>query len=415
MSNPLVVGVDPHRRTNVASLMDRDGQEVAPRSRFANNRPGTASLIQTIAQQMQTGHFDAVHLATEATGWYWWHFFQTLERDPTLTQWPLKLYAFTPRLTANYKKTFVDLDHADPIDAFVVADRLRIGRDLPAPFHLNEPYAHLRFLTRYRCHVIHALVREKAYCLATLYLKASEYTALAPFSDVFGATSRAVLQEFASLEEIAALPFAQLVELIDRKGKRRFPDPEDNARKLQQVAQDSYVLPEALRPPVNLILNASFQLIASLEAQEKRLATAIAEASQAVPHTLDTIPGFGPVFSAGILAEIGGVHRFASNEAKVAKFAGLKWRQHQSADFQAEDTPLTRTGNPYLRYYFCEAANSVRQAAPDYHAYYERKYQEVTKHQHKRAIILTARKLVRLVVRLLTTNQPYQPRRSAHT
>ena len=36
---------------------------------------------------------------------------------------------------------------------------------------------------------------------------------------------------------------------------------------------------------------------------------------------------------------------------------------------------------------------------------------EVRKHQHKRAIVLTARKLVRLVVRLLTTNQRHQPRR----
>jgi hypothetical protein len=47
----------------------------------------------------------------------------------------------------------------------------------------------------------------------------------------------------------------------------------------------------------------------------------------------------------------------------------------------------------------------------EYRAYYERKYQEVRLHQHKRAIVLTARKLVRLVVRLLTTNQPFQPRR----
>jgi hypothetical protein len=48
----------------------------------------------------------------------------------------------------------------------------------------------------------------------------------------------------------------------------------------------------------------------------------------------------------------------------------------------------------------------------EYRAYYERKYHEVRSHQHKRAIVLTARKLVRLVVRLLTTNQPYRPRRA---
>jgi len=83
----------------------------------------------------------------------------------------------------------------------------------------------------------------------------------------------------------------------------------------------------------------------------------------------------------------------------------------QSADFQAEETRLTHTGNRYLRYYLCEAANSVRMRDAEYRAYYERKYHEVRLHQHKRAIVLTARKLVRLVVRLLTTNQPYRPRR----
>ena len=65
--------------------------------------------------------------------------------------------------------------------------------------------------------------------------------------------------------------------------------------------------------------------------------------------------------------------------------------------------------NRYLRFYFCEAANAVRMHDMAYAAYYDRKFHEVRKHQHKRAIVLTARKLVRLVVRLLTTNQPYQP------
>ncbi|MGQ9586757.1 MAG: transposase [Anaerolineae bacterium] len=81
------------------------------------------------------------------------------------------------------------------------------------------------------------------------------------------------------------------------------------------------------------------------------------------------------------------------------------------AKFEADETRLTRTGNRYLRHYFCEAANSVRIRDPHYAAYYERKYHQVRWHQHKRAIVPTARKLVRLVVRLLTTNQPYQARR----
>jgi len=268
-----------------------------------------------------------------------------------------------------------------------------------------------RLLTRHRFHLAHNLVREKSYFLAHLYLKASEYTRLKPFSNIFGITSRAVIRDYPSIEEIAAIPFDQLVEIIDVKGKRRFADPEDNARKLQAVARDSYPLPNALHNPVNLILRQSLQDITHLERQIKRTETAIAQAMQSIPHTLDTIPGIGPVFSGGIISEIGRLERFNFDQAKVANFAGLKWRKTQSADFRAEETRMTYKGDRYLRYYLCEAANSVRRRDAEYGAYYDRKYREVRKHQHKRAIVLTARKLVRLVVRLLTTNQPYQPRR----
>lgn len=413
MSNDLVVGVDVHREQNVFSVMDGQGQELTAPFTYDNNRPGTEQAANLLADLMVQGHYDQVRIGAEATGWYWFHFFLALSQNPDLNQWPVTLYPFNPRLTANYKKSFSDLDKTDAIDAFVVADRLRIGRDLPASFTFDDHALSLRMLTRYRYHVVHNLAREKAYCLSILYLKASEYTRpeRKPFANTFGATSRAVLQEFASIEEIAAVPFLDLVEFIDRKGKRRFPDPVDNARRLQQVAQDSYLLPRQLQESIQLVLAMSFQHIAHLERQQKRLDTAITQRMNAIHHSLQTIPGFGPVFSAGIIAEIGDIARFDFDQAKVANYAGFKWRKTQSANFTADESPMTRKGNRFLRYYFCEAANIVRMCDADYRAFYDRKFKEVRKHQHKRALVLTARKLVRLVVRLLTTNQPYRPRR----
>lgn len=413
MSNPLWVGVDPHRKTNTVCMMDQDGHEVGKRFTVQNNRPGTEAFVREVALRMVEGDFEAIHIADEATGWYWWHFFQTLEQDPVLNQWPLSLYPFNPRLTANYKKAMGDLDHTDPIDALYVADRLRTQRRLPTPFHYDERYLPVRMLTRYRYHLVHQLAREKSYCLAVLYLKYSEYSRQdkRPFSELFGATSRAVVQEFVSIDEIAALPFNELVDFIDEQGHRRFPDPCTNARKLQRVADDSYLLPEAMQGPVNIVLSLSLRHIRSLEGLQKRIDTAIAEAMPTIPQTLDTIPGIGPVYAGGITTEIGDLERFEYDQAKVAKYAGLAWRKHKSADFEAEETKLTRSGNRYLRYYLCEAANMVRLKDPEYKAYYHKKFHEVRKHQHKRAIVLTARKLVRLVVRLLTTNQPYRPRR----
>lgn len=176
------------------------------------------------------------------------------------------------------------------------------------------------------------------------------------------------------------------------------------------MAQDSYPLPPALQQPLNTILSLAFKHIACLEGQQQRLKTAIADQLQAMPHSLQTVPGIGPVFAAGLISEIGPLERFDFDQAKVAKFAGLMWRKSSSDEFQAEHTPLIRNCNRYLRYYLCEAANAVRLHDADYAAYYDRKFHEVP-NRHKRAIVLTARKLVRLVVRLLTTNQPYQPRR----
>ena len=45
----------------------------------------------------------------------------------------------------------------------------------------------------------------------------------------------------------------------------------------------------------------------------------------------------------------------------------------------------------------------------EYGRYYQSKYDESTKHKHKRAVVLTARKLVRLVDAMLRRNQLYIP------
>ncbi|HEU1822874.1 TPA: IS110 family transposase, partial [Streptococcus pneumoniae] len=96
---------------------------------------------------------------------------------------------------------------------------------------------------------------------------------------------------------------------------------------------------------------------------------------------------------------------------QVAKFAGLNWREKQSGNSNSQHTSLVNRGNRYLRYYLVEAANSVRRYDDEYKDFYKKKYHEVPKHQHKRAIVLTARKFVRLVVVLLRNHQLYTPPR----
>jgi len=375
-----------------------------------NNRAGTAELTTRLAEIAQAGSFSAIHIAAEATGNYWLPFFCQLEQSTDLATYPLTLYPFNPKVIHNFRKSLGDWNKTDALDTAVITERLRFGRKLPYPFHMEERLLPLRTLTRYRYHLIGELVRVKSYTLSLVYLQASEYTVDPAFSDIFGRTSQAVLKEFPSLETIATMPFAELVEWLDVKGKRRFAQPEDNAIRLQQIAQESYRLPDDWLAAVNTALTLSLRHMTSLQQLLGRTDTAIAEEITRFPNSLTTIPGIGPVMTAGIIAEIGDLARFDFNEAKVASFAGLKWSHHQSADFIAEDTHLKRTGSEYLRYYLCEAAQLVRMHDAEYQAFYQKKYNEVRSHQHKRAIVLTARKLVRLVVRLLTTNEPFRAR-----
>lgn len=408
----LIVGVDVHQHRNVTLVMDGCGQVIDSHRCFANNRPGTEQMADYLAQIAQRGGFATIHIAAEATNNFWLPFFHQLSEAPQLAQWPVRLYPFNPRLVRNFKKALGEEEKTDLRDAGITAERLRFGKKLPRPFNMAEMYLPLRTLTRYRYHLVRELVRVKSYCLSLLYLKATDYTAKGkkPFSDPFGATSQAVLRQFATLAEIANMPFAELVEWLDVKGKRRFPNPEENARKLQQVARDAYHLPAEWTTVIHDVIALNLRHIALLQNLINRVETAITQQMAHIPHTLETIPGIGPVLAAGILAEIGDLARFEHDEAKVAGYAGLRWPRSQSDEFEAEDRRMSRSGNRFLRYYLCEAAQLVRLHAPEYRDYYNRKYKEVRKHQHKRAVVLTARKLVRLVVRLLTTNEPYRLR-----
>jgi hypothetical protein len=76
---------------------------------------------------------------------------------------------------------------------------------------------------------------------------------------------------------------------------------------------------------------------------------------------------------------------------------------------------MSKAGNSYLRYYLIQAAEHLRWREPDYQRYYQRKYTESTKHKHKRALVLTARKSVGLFVGLLHRNEPYRPKEVRRT
>jgi Transposase IS116/IS110/IS902 family/Transposase len=400
------VGLDVSQAEARVCFLLADGAEPHPRWTIPNTQPGADALSTELARLGQLHHIDHLRIAVEATGLLWWHLAVALKDAATLAPFAPHIYALNPQLVHTFRDNFGALPKSDHADAFLIAERLRYGRQLPAPYQLDARYAPLQRLTRFRCHLVQNLAREKSYFLSFLFLTFSTYGQVEPFGDPFGATSCAVLEEFTT-DELAQQELSDLATYLHQHGRGRFADPDALAATLQRAARDSYRLDKVLQEPLRLVLGTTMATIRTLQQQLKAVDKTIAQELATIPHTLATVPGLGPVWSAGLIAELGDITRFADDGA-MAQYAGLTWESYQSGGFQADDTAMTKRGNSYLRYYLVEAANSVRTHCPEYGQYYAAKYAETTRHAHKRALVLTARKLVRLLEVLLREGRIYQ-------
>lgn len=401
------VGIDISADTADVCILLADGAEPVPRCTIPNSPAGAEALIARLAELIASHRIDRVQIGMEATSLYWWHLACALKDAPALAAVAPQVYVLNPKLVHDFRKNYGALPKTDRADAFVIAERVRFGRHLPPPFDLDVRYAPLQRLTRFRVHLAKTLAREKGYFLTFLFLKFSAFCQDPPFHDPFGATSCAVLEDFTT-EELAQTSLEDLARYLQTKGHGRFKDPTELAATLRRAASDSYRLDKVLADPLTIVLGTTMATIRTLQKQLQALDRTIAQELKAIPQTLGSVPGLGPVWTAGLIAEIGAISRFP-DQAALAQFAGLVWQVHESGQFQADDTPLTKVGNAYLRYYLVEAANSVRVHCPEYAAYYQAKVSQSTKHAHKRALVLTARKLVRLVDALLRAGALYQP------
>lgn len=403
MTGALHIGIDISGKANVAQFMDADGELVRNILLFSNDWEGLEMFLNEVATLVQKHHPDTVNIGMEATGFYWWHLQEAL-KDVQLGQSEVKIYTINPAMVKNFKKAYKKLPKTDAIDAWVIADKIRFGR--VSPLHPGSLiYAPLARLTRLRYTIKKNIRSDKSRALDLVFLKFSTYRQAAG-DKMFRKASLDMLDEF-TVEEIAKTPLEELVEFVLTQGNNRFAEPEEFVKELKKAARNSYRLNPKMEDAVSIALSMTVENIRFMESQCKRLEKVIAKELQAIPQTLNTIPGIGETLAAGIIAEIGDIKRFKDEKA-LAQFAGLTWHIHKSGPFEAEETSLTKAGNVFLRYYLVEAANSLRLHNSEYAAFYQRKYNESKKHRHKRALVLTARKFTRLVFALLSKGQIYQ-------
>ncbi len=415
----LFVGIDIGSRTNVVSAIDFNQHFLIKKQSFANTQEGVTLLEQHIVSVLsEHHHFKFVLVALESTGLYGVHLANYLSSSDYLFPFSVQVYCINPKEIANYKKSFIGLQKNDAIDSFVIADFARVGRIQIKPWRGSQ-YLALQRLTRHRLHIANCIATEKTYMLNNIFLKFSEFALLSnedhPFSNKYSATSKAILTDFLTNEDLINMDIEKLVDFINVKSKRHIADPEKTAKLLKTAIRNSYKLDKCLYEPLTISIASSFNCISSFERELKTIDKAILKTVNGLnPNAykiLLSIPGIGKVFAAGILAEIGSIDAFKNNNA-LAKYAGIFWSENQSGNFKAEDTKMMKTGNKYLRYYIIEATNSAIRHCPELKNYYDKKYLETPNHKHKRSLALTSRKFIRILFGLLDKECLYSSKKS---
>ncbi len=390
---------------------------------FPNNWPGYLELREELLAHLDPTEPARLTVAGESTGDYWWHSFYHISRDPALAAFQPALAVLNPKHVKHFRRALPEQDKDDVLDPQLIA-RFYHAAGVKSFYTFHERYLPLRQLTRAYSRLIHALAAEKAYALHLVYLLASEYPRVKPFSDFLGVTSRRLLTTTGDFADWLDLSLEELVALVE-EGPAHFPDSDQKARQLQCVARNSYPLAETLRLPVQTVLQLTVEHVRFLQSQQQAYQGLIAAELERLPEAQLTLaqPGLGPILVGGCLAEIQDTRRFLSGQkydrqkkryrrrtyqdaqAAVGKLAGLWWPYQSSGHFASQDNQLAHERNTYLRFWAVQAAASLKRHQADYRNYYWHKFKESSHHQHKRALILTARKALRLIFALLHKGQ----------
>jgi Transposase len=278
-------------------LLFPDGREVVPRWTIPNSLPGAQALAERVQALAKAQGISPLRIGGDPTGLSWWHLACFLAETPLLAELGPTIHVLNPALVHGLKRVYADAGKTDRLDAFFIAERLRVGR-LPPPFQPDLVDAPLQRLTRFRMHLAQTLAREKTACLALLVLPFSAFSQEAPFDDLFSPTSLGILETFTT-EDLAQTSLEERAAFVQQHGRGRFADPHQVATTLQPAARHSYRLPARLDEPLKLILATTLATIRTLQGQWRAVDRTIAEARWR-PARRTAHAGLGPRTRAGL-------------------------------------------------------------------------------------------------------------------
>lgn len=385
------VGIDIAKVNHQAAIVDDDGKLVGVNFSFTNTVSGGEKFVAQLVKNDVDK--DNVLIGMEATGHYW------LSLYTFLSNLGYDLVVINPIQTDAYRKLSIRKAKTDPIDSKLIANLIRTHNYKISSFVKEDIFA-LRQLTRYRMSLVDNCSDLKRQTIALLDQVFPEYDK--QFSDVFGVTSKELLSQCPTPEDILAISTRKLSSLLDKNSRGRFGT--EKAKELKDSASKTFGIKFA-KDAFSFQIKQLISQIGFIEEQVKELDDELKVLLAGLNSPITTITGIGPVTGAIILSELGDISRFP-DPSKIVAFAGLDASVKESGNFVGTQNHISKRGSPYLRRAIWTSAQIAAIHDPVLHEYYLSKRAQ-GKH-HGTAIGAVATKLIRIIYAILTTNKPYE-------
>ncbi|MCC6569569.1 MAG: IS110 family transposase [Anaerolineales bacterium] len=386
-------GIDVAKHKHAVVVLDEQGKVHKPAFTTENTHAGMQTLLEALHPLGKE-----VCIGLEATGHYWLALYDILTRQG------YTVVVLNPLQISAYRRSGVRKVKSDKTDAVWIADFLRIA-NLPASSRDIPSLLQLRELTRFRFWLAEQIGDCKRKLLTILDRVFPEYESM--FSSVFVQSSKAMLHEAVTAQDFVDFDLQELTDLLAKTSRGRFGA--EKAQQIQQQARQSIGI-GFLANAVHVEMRCLLAQIDLLEDQQVEVDNTLETLMQTIPQHILTIPGIGLPTGAAILAEIGDVSRFESEEKLVA-YAGIDATVHQSGQFNAGKMHMSKRGSPYLRLALWQAASMAIQHNDELKIYYQKKRKEDK--AHGTALGAVCRKLLVRVYIILKEHRPYEVRKLA--
>lgn len=389
----ILVGIDIGKNSHFFCVLNRDdGEVLVEPTSFKNNQKGFALLLQTLAPYDKA----SVLIGMEDTGHY--HF--ALLRYLLSKEFNVAL--INPIATDMTRKMQGGISKNDKLDTLTICDVLS-SSNRKKSYRITKidkfDYYEQRQLTRHHHNLkeeLNVYTNRLQKCIDLVF---PEFNCL--FKSKYGTVYMNLLKTFGSADKIAHADIRSIRKCFDIQGRGNRISL--SAEQLKDAARTSIGISSIAEEIQIKHLISQIELIhAQLDEIDKK----IEEFSIKINSPIISIPGISHFSGTSILAEIGDIGNYPK-ASKLAKLAGVAPYEHESSQYRAEHTAITKKGSKYLRKTLYQIIVPVITFNPVFKSYYELKRSQGKSHRCAQGHCV--RKLLRVIYHLLTTNQQFDP------